>query len=114
MQLEPKDETETVALPVPHSSSVETTPTDFSELLESLRELDRSCGPSASKHERAIVMIHACIDASVHRRSLIVALLQRLGFKRGHIMIVLNSECGNNPSRHRWQRDELGVYTNLI
>jgi hypothetical protein len=35
------------------------------------------------------------------------------GLKREHVVIVLNSDTGNIPHRHRWWVDEHGVYTPL-
>ncbi len=82
----------------------------FEELLSGLRRLDQSCGSSAGKHERAIVLIHACIAQGINTRGSIMAVLLQLGFVRGHIAIVLEENSGSNPSGSHWERRADGAY----
>lgn len=79
-------------------------------LLESLRNLDAACGEGTSKHDRAIVLIHGCIDAGCNTNERIFGMLRLLGWNMQHAQIVLSKSTGNNPALHRWHRDEAGIY----
>lgn len=79
-------------------------------LLESLRSLDAACGEGTSKHDRAVVLIHACIDSGCNTKEGIFGMLQRMGWNMRHAGIILAKSTGSNPSRHYWQRDEAGIY----
>jgi hypothetical protein len=81
------------------------------ELLEELRELDRSLDPTVNKNDRVIVLITALIDAGVNTRSQIVGVLTNLAFDRGHVALQLKHGTGDNPDRFRW-RAEAGMYRN--
>ena len=83
-------------------------------LLADLRALDIACGQGANKHDRVIVLIHACIDAGCNTKGAIQEALGQLGWNLPHAMIVLSKSTGNNPSLYRWQRDEAGIYRNHI
>lgn len=82
-------------------------------LLAGLRGLDRSCGDAASKHDRAIVLIQACIDHGINTRSQIVSALRQLDFDQGHVAITLRTGTGSDPASYHWQRDAAGTYRNL-
>lgn len=81
-------------------------------LIDSLRELDIACSPHATKNDRAIILIHACIDAGQNTHGRIIGILHAIGWNLKHAQIVLNKSAGNNPTLHRWQRDETGGYRN--
>jgi hypothetical protein len=83
-------------------------------LLADLRALDFACGKGTNKHDRVIVLIHACIDAGCNTKEAIQEALRLLGWNLQHARIILSSSTGNNPNLHRWQRDEAGVYRNHI
>ena len=85
----------------------------FDELLSGLRQLEQACGSSVGKHDRAIVLIHACLDQGINTRGAIMAVLRHLGFVRGHIAIVLEANTGINPNGSHWKRTESGVYENF-
>lgn len=78
---------------------------------ERLRELLAACGPKPNRNDAAVVLISACIEDGRDTRPLIVGALSRLGFDYRHVAIILKGETGNNPQRHRWQRDAEGRYT---
>lgn len=78
--------------------------------IESLRGLDQSCGSDTNKHDRAIVLIHACIGEGHNTKERILEVLRLIGWNLKHARIVLSKSTGNNPSLHRWRRDEAGVY----
>ena len=81
-------------------------------LLEGLRALDQACGPDISKHDRVIVLIQACIEGGFDTKERILGALQRMDCHKTHAQIILSKSTGSNPSRHRWQRDEAGIYRN--
>lgn len=83
-------------------------------LLADLRALDTACGEGTSKHDRVIVLIHACIDAGCDTKETIKETLGQLGWNIQHAMIILSKLRGDNPDLYRWQRDEAGVYRNHI
>lgn len=95
------------------ASPVTRTREEFEELLGGLRKLDRSLGPAVNKHDRVIVLVHACLDQGANTRAQIMALLKPLGFDRRHIAIVLKAETGNDPTRHRWQQHSDKTFTNF-
>ena len=87
---------------------------EMETLLADLRALDIACGTGANKHERVIVLIHACIDAGCNTKVAIQQALGRLGWNVRHALIILSNSTGNNPDLYRWQRDEAGIYRNHI
>lgn len=80
------------------------------ELFNGFRELLDSCGLETSKHDRAIVLIEACIDQGIDTRARIVGVAKHLGFEHGHIAILLAQNTGRSPDSYRWQRDKDGQY----
>ncbi len=84
----------------------------LNEFFRGLRELDHACRANGSKHDRAIALICACIDEGVDTGARIVGALKRLGFNAQHVGKLLHDYTGNDPSRHHWQRDEAGRYSN--
>ena len=79
--------------------------------VESLRALQRAC-QYCNKHDQAIVLISACIDAGYDTHGRILGALHALGWNLRHAAIVLIKSAGSNPAIHRWQRDDHGVYRN--
>ena len=77
----------------------------------SLKTLQRAC-QYANKHDQAIVLIHACIDAGHNTHGRILGALHAIGWNLKHAAIVLTKSAGSNPAIYRWQRDEHGVYGN--
>ena len=84
-------------------------PGDDADLLESLRTLQGICS-TCSKHEQAIVLIHACIDAGCNTKEGIFGMLRLLDWNMRHAGIILSNSTGNNPGLHHWRRDEAGIY----
>ena len=87
-------------------------PGETEAFLEGLRALDRACGPDISKHDRVIVLIHACIEGGCDTKERILEVLQRMDCNMTHARIILGESRGSNPGIHRWQRDETGTYQN--
>lgn len=81
-----------------------------SDPIEALRvTLDRFA-PEINRHDRAVVMIEACIAQGINTRAAILQVANRLGFTRGHVPVILSKETGDNPTVHRWRLDEDGRY----
>ena len=76
-----------------------------------LKSLLLECG--TNKRDHAIIGIIECINAGVVTRRAIVDTLSLAGLNPKHVHIVLKGGTGSDPARHRWQRDEAGVYRNL-
>lgn len=80
-------------------------PTRPTSLFEDLRALVKASGPN--KHDQAINLCTACIEAGIDTKSAIMGTAMRLGLKRGHIARILKE-----GESHRWRLCE-GRY-NLI
>jgi hypothetical protein len=80
------------------------------ELLQSLRQLIASCGSKANKHDVAIVCIQACIADGVDTKPFIIGTLMRVGFKSGHVALLLDDCAGIFPESHHWRLDAAGRY----
>jgi hypothetical protein len=78
-----------------------------------LRALKASLPGRVNKHDKAIVLIAACIEEGINTRGRIGIVLEHIGMDRSHVMIILNEGTGNDPNRHRWNRDENGTYALL-
>lgn len=76
---------------------------ELTALLESLE-------PSVGKHDRAIVMAHACIASGITKGPEIIATLSRLGFNAQHVGKLLHDLAGGDPARHEWERQGDGTY----
>ena len=84
---------------------------EVNRIFRELRALNEAC-KSANDNDRAIILIHACIDNGLNSRRRIRGALGKLDFKLDHAVIILNTGTGGNPSRHRWYRDTNGIYHN--
>ena len=85
--------------------------TDEQAFGDSLHDLQRACA-SCNRHDQAIVLIEACIEAGYNTQGRIHSILHALGWNLRHAQIILVKSAGSNPAIHRWQRDEHGVYCN--
>ena len=63
-----------------------------------------------NKQDRANVGIEVSIERGFDTQSEIIFILRHLGVLPSHIAVVLKKGAGG-PDRHRWQRDEKGVYS---
>lgn len=75
-----------------------------------LRNLLREIEAVPDAHQRAIIMIAACIEEGMNEARRILPAMEALGFNRQHAAIILNREKGNDPGRHWWSRDSKGIY----
>lgn len=83
----------------------------MNRIFRELRALNGAC-KSTNDHDRAIVLIHACIDNGINRRGRIRGVLARLDLNPAHAVITINAGTGDDPSRHRWYLDADGIYHN--
>lgn len=81
------------------------------EWFEDLRQLVLESGPS--KHDMATVAIAACITNGIDTSKAILAIAAELDLDTQHVGILLRSERGTDPARHRWCRDEAGHHSLL-
>lgn len=83
---------------------------DRDALYELLRMVIEACGPTATKHDRAIAAITVCIDQGVATLPHLIGVLRPLEFHQGHIAHILKDGTGSDPSRYRWYRDAEGIH----
>jgi hypothetical protein len=83
---------------------------EIAAIFRRLRTLLYDLEEVKSDHDKAIVMIVACIDQGLNTGPRITGALERLGFNKRHIGIILKQETGNDPARHRWMRSAEGIY----
>jgi len=81
------------------------------DLLQELRQLALSCGPDANKHDEAIVLIKACIEAGLNTEDIIIGALHRIGCNPAHIAVMLSVTHRKYPGHGHWRRDKSGVYS---
>lgn len=75
---------------------------------EDLRQLVLESGPN--RHDMAIVAIAACIANGIDTSKAILAIAAELNLDPQHVGIILRSDRGTDPARHRWRRDATGHY----
>ncbi|WP_257540721.1 hypothetical protein [Sphingobium sp. CFD-1] len=80
-------------------------PTDPMERLQRLLD---GYGSEGNMHEKAIMLIEACIMEGLNTGPAIIGALKRLGFNPRHIAIVLK---GDTPFACRWRKDADGIYS---
>lgn len=97
---------------LPAKSTVSTS--DVNAIFERLRQLDRKCGSTANRHDRATVLICACIEEGMDDSPRIIGALRSLGFNPRHVGKLLRDGTGNDPRRHWWHRDHAGTYRNYL
>lgn len=91
---------------------IDTQPTDGAKALQArLAGLLTACG--TNKRDRAILLISAAISEGVNTGSAIVELGGRVGLNTKHVGLTLADGEGDDPVRHRWRRDERGIYSLL-
>lgn len=78
-----------------------------------LRELATNCGLTSNRHDRVIVLIHACIAYGFNTPSRITGALAKLGYDKQHVGMTLHNGTGEDPVRHRWNRGGDGRYHSL-
>jgi hypothetical protein len=81
------------------------------QALERLRGLDAQLvRDGMNRHDRAHVLINACIQEGIDSGPGIVAALVSLGFNGRHVGIMLSSNIQGEPAWPYWGRRECGQY----
>ncbi|WP_230279784.1 hypothetical protein [Croceicoccus sp. Ery15] len=80
------------------------------EFIAGLRALDAEVGSTSNKHDRAVVLIHACIAGGHNDGSTIVKTLTSLNFDPKHVGLTLSAGCGPSADRHHWEKLTDGSY----
>lgn len=88
-------------------------PEDWDKYHEGLDEITLACGPNANQHELVAVLVSATIDTGIVSGADIVSILSARGHNAQHVGIILRHHTGNNPQRHRWNRNEQGEYRTI-
>lgn len=77
------------------------------DLFKRLRSLLATYGSESNKHERAAMMIEACIVEGINTGKRIIAVLEQFGFNGQHVGIMLT----RGDYAHRWQQSAEGIYS---
>lgn len=88
-------------------------PNPYETMIDDLATMLRRMPSNVGKHDRAIVVILACIEGGVSGGAEIVHAGRRLGFNAQHFGMMLTKGAGNEPARHLWRRDKDGCYSTL-
>lgn len=92
-------------------------PTDLSDeevrtIFRRLRALLAKSG-DLNQHELAILLIGACIMEGFNTGKRIIGALEKLGFNKQHVGMMLRNGSGEDPERYYWRRTPLGTYEML-
>lgn len=75
-----------------------------------LREVKDSLGPKANMHDRAIVLIAACISNGCDTRHQIIKRLRVTGLSVNYVIGTLDDQTGDIAGLHLWRCDDGGRY----
>ena len=73
-----------------------------------LQRLLEGYGSEGNMHEKAIMLIEACIMEGLNTGPAIIGALKRLGFNPRHVAIILR---GDAQYACRWLKDADGIYS---
>ncbi|GLI98891.1 hypothetical protein [Sphingobium sp. BS19] len=79
--------------------------------IDGMRSMLEGFGPDVNKHDRADVVIQACIAQSYVTRSQIIDIAKQLGLNPAHVAIRLKAGTGRNPDGYMWHHDDEGQYS---
>ena len=80
-------------------------------LFRGLRDLERHLtNAGVNKHDRAHVLINACITEGIDSGTRIIGVLAKLGFNKQHAGITLKAGLQREPEWPNWGRHEDGRY----
>lgn len=80
-------------------------------LFSGLRDLERQLASAGvNKHDRAHMLINACIGEGIDTGCHIVGVLASLGFDKRHVGITLKAGLQRDPEWPNWGRSEDGRY----
>lgn len=93
------------------AASTNLSSSDLNELFERLIGLDKCLESAGSnKHDRAHLLINACILGGIVSGTKIVGVLVKLGFDRRHVGVVLKAGTQVRPEWPEWGRRPDGTY----
>lgn len=65
---------------------------------------------NCNKNDQVITLITARLDAGPRVGTSLVRNIAALGYNPKHVGAVLSHNCGTNPRRHLWRREDDGTY----
>ncbi len=84
---------------------------DINAVFRRLRAFDQSLiAGKANKHDRAHMLINACISEGIDTGTRITGALEKLGLNRQHVGIRLTEGIQNEPEWPNWGRRDDGTY----
>lgn len=84
--------------------------TTLTDLIEQIDDLIARSGPTASKHDKALAAITACIANGVDTKDGIIRVLVSRGFDGGHVANVLHDRKGPFRNSDHWVLGADGRY----
>lgn len=79
--------------------------------IDGMRSMLEGFGPDVNKHDRADVVIQACIAQGFFTRAQIIDIAKQLGLNPAHVAIRLKAGAGRNPDVYMWHHDDDGQYS---
>lgn len=85
-------------------------PTPDSPVYDHLLDLKRSLGPDCNRHDRAILLIAACIENKFDTRHKILKGTRVAGLSASNVIARLDDNTGEVVGIHLWRCDADGRY----
>lgn len=86
-------------------------PGEWHKFLDELRDLESRCGKN--KHDRAAILIAACIENGINTMGYIRSVLGPFGYNVRHVSLILKDRTGTDPERHMWSVNASGHYRTI-
>lgn len=75
-----------------------------------LQDVKESFGPNPPRHDRAVVLIAACISNGFDTRHQIIKGVRVNGLSVNYALGILDDQTGEIPGIHLWRCDDAGQY----
>ncbi|MEG8015271.1 hypothetical protein [Sphingomonas sp. 22R3R2A-7] len=92
---------------------IERTPEEVNQFFDALRVIMKEHYRPGLKDVAAQMIITECIEFGFDSGRRIVGTAKTLGFKDGHVPMMLEAATGADPTVHLWRRHSDGRYTLL-